>query len=154
MEPSSIKCHACSTQYTPNGPYLCFFSSSTILSLHHSSPLQVIPKQNLSIHDSLWRDMFKASLKASSVNSQPLSFSPVLVKPPTQSPSPNPKRCLWIFNGAIVPVCVPVNGEHWLGVHTFWSTYLGALETATRTAGQQGWRQWGGQMSLTLTCCT
>ncbi len=41
-------------------------------------------------------------------------------------------------------VCVRVNGEHWLGVHTFWSACLGALDTATQTAGQQGWRQFGG----------
>ena len=34
-------------------------------------------------------------------------------------------------------VCVRVNGEHWLGVHTFWSACLGAVETGHKQLGSR-----------------
>lgn len=117
MEPSSIKCHTCTTQHTPSRQYLCFFFCTTIISPHHlSTPVQVIPKQGLSIHDARWWSIFKASL-STTVSTHSLSPS---YKASIQSSSPRLKRCLWIFNAAIMLVCVPVNGVHWLGVHTSW----------------------------------
>lgn len=132
---------------TPHNTHLVNHTfCSTILPIHHSSLLQVIPKHNLSTHDSFRRDIFKASL---SVSSQPLSLC--LAKPPTRlsPPSPRLKRCLWIFNGAIVPLCLCVSEWGTLaGCPYFliekWSVGFGALETATQTAGLLGWRQWGG----------
>lgn len=155
MEPNSIKCHACSTQYTPSQPYLCFFFFSTILSLHHSSPLHVIPKQNLSIHDSFWRDIFKASLSPTVSTHRPSLFIS-LVKPPTQSPFPRLKRCLWIFNGAIVLLCV--RASEWRALAG--SPYF--LVSLPRSVGDNNKNSWAagtevvgrGQGWLTLTCCT
>lgn len=94
MEASSIECHACSEQYALRVPLL-----NCSRTLHLFPPLQVIPKQNFFIRGALRWDIFKTSL----VPTQ--SWSPVQMMPPTQCPSPRPKRPLLIFNATVVLVC-------------------------------------------------
>lgn len=87
MEPSSIKCHACSTQYTPSQLYLflqgaippSFFSSSC-----YSKAESLHPWLTATIH-------LQGIFKNSSVSSQPLCLC--LSKLPTRPP-PTPKLTL------------------------------------------------------------
>lgn len=135
MEPSSIECHACSEQYTPRVPLLN--SSRT---LHLFPPLQVIPKQNVFIRGALRWDIFKTSLAPTQ------SWSPVRMMPPTQCPSPRPKRPLLIFNSTVVLVCAcesmgcTLTGSQYTQREN-WSIHLEALETVRWTAGRRGRRQ-------------
>lgn len=76
---------------------------STVLSLHHSSPLQVIPKQNLSVREPLRPGILTASSRPALLSRSPSSYPK---SPPLCPPSPGLKRCLSIFNGAIVLLCV------------------------------------------------
>lgn len=92
---------------------------STLLSLHHSSPLQVIPKQNLSVHEPLRPGILAASSRPALLSRGP-SFSPK--SPPLCPPSPRLKRCSSIFNGAIVLLCLSEWGSiGWESVLYLWA---------------------------------
>lgn len=112
-------------------------SPSTVLSLHHSSPLQVIPKQNPSVHEPRQPGILAASSRPALLSRSP-SFSPK--SPPLCPPSPGLKRCSSIFNQAIVLLCVSKWGS--IGRESVLYLWAGLAWTGeginSQTAGQQG----------------